>query len=443
MIDVFPSARLVEEEGPSTAPHLDLPCFPLSRLRARRSPGKRPRARGSTRSALFIGAVMFSLLCFGGRANAQVPRWVLKSAPSVSIGQGNTPDDALFRVTDASVLSDGRIVIVNSGAAELRLYSSTGKYLRSFGREGDGPAEFRSPRTLRTIGADTLIVFDQGLFRLTWLSISGGVLRTRRVGFTASPAAPLPAPANLRPFRSGLRPLENGGMPLARLNKSPLDRASAADGLEVDSLSIDIDDDGALRRVFRGRFGVMFHVSQGGGGLTTPIPFGELALYATGANRVVVGSSHGALFQALGPDGQVIANYSAVGEARRPTAKDKAAFEAQLRNEYSAPMRIGGHQVRSPEPMVDLILSKAPYAERVPLFDRLVLDSAGRLWVREYALEGESAEWQVVDARRGVVGRVAMPSRWSVFEIGPDYVLVKDFDRLGVEVVKKFDIERP
>ena len=45
----------------------------------------------------------------------------------------------------------------------------SGRVLRSFGREGDGPGEFRSPVSFATEG-DGLAVLDVGLNRVTWLA---------------------------------------------------------------------------------------------------------------------------------------------------------------------------------------------------------------------------------------------------------------------------------
>ena len=67
--------------------------------------------------------------------------WRIGSEPAVSIGvlEGDDPY-MLFAVRDATILSDGRIVVV--GANELRVFDPMGIYLETWGGRGEGPGEF-------------------------------------------------------------------------------------------------------------------------------------------------------------------------------------------------------------------------------------------------------------------------------------------------------------
>ena len=69
--------------------------------------------------------------------------WRVGPEPVVSIGQREGGDAyMLFRVTDATRLSDGRVVVVNGGS-ELRVFDGAGTHVATWGRLGDGPGEFR------------------------------------------------------------------------------------------------------------------------------------------------------------------------------------------------------------------------------------------------------------------------------------------------------------
>jgi|GEM_PF-3213983 len=77
---------------------------------------------------------------------------------------------------------DGRYYVVDS-ARERRtiyVYDSEGRYLDSFGEAGEKPGEFDTP-VLQTIQGDTLLIFDGGLDRLTWLNTDGTLLDTLTV----------------------------------------------------------------------------------------------------------------------------------------------------------------------------------------------------------------------------------------------------------------------
>ena len=55
--------------------------------------------------------------------------WRFGEQPSLSIGSVDSGDaDQLFRVTDATRLPDGRIVIANTGSNELRVFNADGSH---------------------------------------------------------------------------------------------------------------------------------------------------------------------------------------------------------------------------------------------------------------------------------------------------------------------------
>ncbi|MCH7716498.1 MAG: hypothetical protein IH876_10235 [Gemmatimonadetes bacterium] len=69
--------------------------------------------------------------------------WRLATEPLVDIGGGDIDEQQLFRVSGTLRLSDGRIVVANSGTHELRFYDAEETYLSSLGGEGGGPGEFQ------------------------------------------------------------------------------------------------------------------------------------------------------------------------------------------------------------------------------------------------------------------------------------------------------------
>ena len=66
--------------------------------------------------------------------------WEFGAQPSLSIGSVESGGaDELFQVSDATRLGDGRIVIANSGSAELRVFNADGSHERTWGSRGEGP----------------------------------------------------------------------------------------------------------------------------------------------------------------------------------------------------------------------------------------------------------------------------------------------------------------
>ena len=87
--------------------------------------------------------------------------WRLAAQPLVEIGvlEGD-PNYQLFRVAGAQRLSDGRIVVANSGTSELRFYDASGRFLSKSGRKGGGPGEFDILRWLGILRGDSLVAYD-------------------------------------------------------------------------------------------------------------------------------------------------------------------------------------------------------------------------------------------------------------------------------------------
>lgn len=105
---------------------------------------------------------------------------MIRAAPSldlveiVRIGSlDGPPETQFFRLVSAQDTQD-EIFLLDGGNAEVRVFSSDGTFLRSFGREGDGPGEFRRPDQIYLKG-DTVIVVGQ---RLSLLDQDGVELGT-------------------------------------------------------------------------------------------------------------------------------------------------------------------------------------------------------------------------------------------------------------------------
>lgn len=57
------------------------------------------------------------------------------------------------------MLGDGRIVVANSGTAELRVFNGSGTHLATWGGEGEGPGEFSWLRAIEPWPGDSIIAW--------------------------------------------------------------------------------------------------------------------------------------------------------------------------------------------------------------------------------------------------------------------------------------------
>ena len=98
-------------------------------------------------------------------ASAQAT-WALSSQPSVSIGGDGTAATEFSNIQSVMRLSGGRIAVVNGSTKETRIFDARGQHLKTFGRSGEGPGEFRG-LTAAGHSGDTAFYYDYSLKRIT------------------------------------------------------------------------------------------------------------------------------------------------------------------------------------------------------------------------------------------------------------------------------------
>jgi hypothetical protein len=106
----------------------------------------------------------------------------LAQTPLVSIGLLEGDEEYLFRrVSHAVTLSDGSILVSDGSAAEFRTFDSSGRFLRSFGGEGEGPGEFQELTKWAVTPGDTVLAWDGALGRLSTFLPDGSTHETKAI----------------------------------------------------------------------------------------------------------------------------------------------------------------------------------------------------------------------------------------------------------------------
>lgn len=103
------------------------------------------------------------LLCVsapsGLSGQAAVPRWTVDETPIRQLGSATVPTVELGTIVGVVLGRDGSLAVADQGAQTIHLLSPDGRQLRSVGRRGSGPGEFRSLSGLAAAG-DTLIAIE-------------------------------------------------------------------------------------------------------------------------------------------------------------------------------------------------------------------------------------------------------------------------------------------
>lgn len=135
---------------------------------------------------------------------------------------------------------------------------------------------------------------------------------------------------------------------------------------------------------------------------------------------------------------------------RRVPLRDLTVTE-EVRSAYLAAERARMRQMaeRLPPGRVDLAamerrLADMRFPERIPDHgNRMYADALGNLWLQDYRMrDDEPFRWSVFDGDGRWLGVVETPARFTVNEIGADYVLGIWQDALEVDYVRMYALEK-
>lgn len=317
-------------------------------------------------------------------------RWSVSGTPIVSI-ESPAWDFALIAQV---VLVDGaRIAVADNGSASIVVFDSLGRRLRSMGRKGSGPGEFRSLWDLSRIG-DSLAGFDGSGGAWQVFDPAGNYARTVRrararsgvaieqVGFFADGALVGYHADQDRP---------PPGRSTGRVTVVAITASDTVELLTAPQRERVVSADGRVQRVV----------------------FGARTRLAMFGDRLCHGFSERYEFWCRRRDGQPYLRV--VREGLRPlpvTGQDRAAYLAG--EDYSNPGPRGAAYR-------EWVRRATVYAPRMPAYGRMVAARDGNLWI------GPTTRADIEGRSISPVPRE--PTRWSVF--APDGTWLSDVELPG------------
>jgi hypothetical protein len=347
--------------------------------------------------------------------------WRVSAEPVLEIGMIDGPEAyQLDRVTGAIRLPDGGIALANGGSREVRFYDAAGRFVRSVGRDGEGPGEYRIPVGVWPFGKDSLVVSDPSLRRATVYTLAGELGRTfpfEDAGFNPRPMGPFEDRTFLV-FDEQFRSVEEGVV-----QQTGLFSLHSPDGALVDSVG--------RHPTFR----TAPIVLPGGDSFVSAETFGARTAAALGSRHFFVGTASEPRVDAFSPEGRL-------ERSIRWTDGDREVTAEHLARHRDA--RVAAATSADAERRVRHQLDATPSADRFPAYQELRADRADRLWVQQYDRPGDSGpgRWLVFDADGRMLGSVEVP-RGRIFDIGPDYLLGVFRDDFDVEYVRMYDLFKP
>jgi hypothetical protein len=350
--------------------------------------------------------------------------WRLSETPILEIGALDGPAEYQFeRIEGVLRLADGRIVVADGGASQIRFYDSTGRFLSASGRPGEAPGEYRY---LVGIGAgprDSLWAYDIGTRRFTVLAGDGRAVRTLSVGGSLSAAlgvGRLPDGSfvvhELWSFGS-----HSGGPTKFGLSRDPAAVARlSSEGGHLDTIG-----------VFAGR--EVYIGSEGGRTVMSAPFFARTTSVALRAGLLYVGDQRSFEIGVYSADGRLkrLIRVPDVDLRIRAADVERAKEEALALEPEGRRAMMRAH--------FDALALPATRAA----FGDLLVDEAGNLWVAEAVrYPQDPRRWSVFDAAGALLGVVQLPERFRLSAVGADWALGVGRDELEVERVRLHRLEK-
>ncbi|MGD8817725.1 MAG: NHL repeat-containing protein [Acidobacteriota bacterium] len=328
------------------------------------------------RRALIMVTLVFLSALANGAPALQGPAWtipvpegtrVIEYAPTVAaassasidftedlaIGPGSSEPEYLFyRASDVAIDVEENIYVLDAGNHRVQVFDADGQFLRSFGREGQGPGEFRQPQAMALRG-DRVWIVDNLNHRVSEWTLGGELAEDRSAEPRGLSIERFAALAN----GSFLLAFDTDQVPQARVGVVRLSAAGAVMHRYVDR---------GRRSTIMRRADVEDPSVPAGYVLPAPAP----GLAAGNDGRAYL--TNGDEYQVLALDGTGAARWALrVGIAKRPFP------ESYVESMFQGSRERGG---------------KATAAQfddwrprHFPMIQRLEVDGRGRLWVFLYA----------------------------------------------------------
>lgn len=313
------------------------------------------------------------------------------------------PDDvSLFRVEGGVLLSGGGIVLANTGNHEVLYFGADGAFQRRFGREGDGPGEFRGMTWMEATADGGVTLADSRNRRLTTLGADGTLEGERRF-----------AP-----------PFDEGALP---------SNAITAAGFAVSALS-----DGRVIGFPRA-----FALPSGSRG---PLPLqGDFAVYPADSLSAEAAEPLGrrTVFEWFEDPGQQGIPVASVlqgpriwwgGHSGRFALTESSTPRIEVFDEGRLTLVVRERRARAPFAPDSIPASYAVASDSLPAYQDLRVDGLRRLWAR-LTVDDDPAVWRVFDEWGTTLLDMELPVDARVLDADAGQLMLLRRDSLDVESV--------
>jgi len=303
-----------------------------------------------------------------------------------SLGQGGADEEMFSEITGLDVDNDGNIYILDRKERKVRIFDRTGKFLKQFGKEGQGPGEMSMPLSLQITHKNELVVTDALNQRLSFYSLQGEFLRALSTANALGLSLPV--------FDTQGNIVAQQVVPPGSGETRIMQEARKYDG-ELNTLftiaSIDISS------VIQGKIN----------------PYQFIIFYQLGKDDSIFFSNYEEYeIKVLNPKGKLVKRILKDYDPVKVTEKDKEEFMERLPGE------------------ADPVRDRIEFPKEFPPYQNFTLDQQGRLFVRTFERGKKEGEYflDVFDSEGQYIAKIPFKGEPRVWKTQRLYAVDEDED---------------
>ena len=370
--------------------------------------------------------------------------WHLSAEPIVQIqGSNENVEESPLDPVSAFSLPDGRYVVADgdqNGWDALLVYDRKGKFVRSWGREGAGPGEFRQLLNWAgTYRGDSAAAYDFVDRALEIFSPNGTFVRSIKLPNVGPTTRPLRGTYGASDYFVGA--FRDGSV--LRFERTYMDISTGIGPIYYQP-ELTLYDAEGQNPLPMGRYRTWGYWWDGQ--KTAEYHFHPPGITSTGQSYWYYGVADSFTVRVMDRQGKEVRVLRRSLEREAVTAVDREEFiQSYLAMMKASPE--GGAAALGP--IEKRLRNEARYAEFKPAFSSIVEDAAGNVWIEHFRWvytnqpNPKPTRWSVFDPQGNFLGEIVMPAGFEISSITGDRVIGIYRDEFDVEHIRVYGLIKP